>query len=526
MKTFMRSILIGVCILLGYGLVEASNRVSVDTIRAEGCYKSGVQIKSGIIDSAFSKMRCSDSLSIVKNTKYEVEYTDFRFVFTGDGVNGVETYTGFDSEIGVATDNLRDQFIRCTITYTRIISFHEVDLTDYDTEKGIKKEDLLGDSTGDYPKFELKSEREWHTVIRIKKAFSNERFAIEGTPCLVNGKTTLKVPDEFKDMDFQWTSIGFNDVLGDPTAYKTTVTRKNKKILETIVSCTVRDGCGDVRKDSIKLLPLQTPVSKLTFDDCLSTASKSIHVTASNELPDVRFQWNYKVISSDAFSQTVSYPVSGSDNFIIILTTTGGCVSSQTSDTVHRKLSDNVVLQELDSCLAAGTPFRMATEPPLPKMDLQWIVPNGFKISLLRLDGRKDVATITKNGVFGQAPIIRVKDNVCNGSIEKSISVLEAYTEMVVKDENGKILQNGDTVDVGVKKIMFIAPKHSSIEGENPYRWSITHYGTESFPLSSMFQGSAEYSASAPANGGYITVSVSYVSCRGRESESYTIYSR
>lgn len=536
MKIFMRSILIGVCILLGYSLVEASDQVS-DTITAEGCYKPGAQIKSGIVKSAFSAMRQSDSSAIFENTKYKIdkiEYNNFRLEFTGQDINGKKTCSSFDSAIGVATDNLRNQFINCTITYTRIISFNDVDLTDYDSESAIPEDDLWGDKKekDGYPKFELKSERKWHTVMRIKKALSsNAEFTIEGYPCLVNGKTTLSVPDEFKDMDINWMSIDSNDILSNTMAPKIRVTRKNAKILETTVSCTVLDGCKNVKRDSVKLLPDQTPISDLMCDSCLSTASKSIRVKATNVLPHVDFLWNGKPLKSikeDDFSQTVGYPVPGSDDFTIVLTTSGGCHPSQTSKIVHRELADNVSLQVLDSCPTTGIPFKIATNPQLPNMDLNWRVPNGY--SVLTPNNRKDIATITKPSGFGQTIKVEVRNAECGGSISDYVSISEAYTEMVAKDEGGNILPNGGSVDAGTK-ITFIAPQHSSITGIFPYTWSSTVWGASgsggiSLPLAKQWKGSAETTITAPSAGSSIIVTVSYVSCRGEESESYTIYSR
>ena len=146
MKTFMRSILIGVCILSGYGLVKASNQVA-DTIRAEGCYKPRASITSEIVKAEFSRFREADSQSIIdRDTKYKIEYNNFRLEFTGQGINnGKKTCTDFKTPIGFATDSLKDQFIHCTITYTRIICFNDVDWADYNSEKAIPKDDLQGE---------------------------------------------------------------------------------------------------------------------------------------------------------------------------------------------------------------------------------------------------------------------------------------------------------------------------------------------------------------------------------------------
>lgn len=529
MKTFMRSIFIGVCVLSSYGLVEASDQVS-DTITAEGCYKPGAQIKSGIVKSAFSAMRHSDSVGIVeKSTNYKVEYNNFRLEFTKDGIKDKKTCTDFDSEIGVATDNLRDQFINCTITYTRIISFNDVDLTDYDSEHAIPEDDLLGDKKekDGYPKFELKSERKWHMVIRIKKALSsNAEFTIEGSHCLVNGQTTLNVPDRFRDMTFQWTSIESNDRFVTPTAYKTTVIRQNNKILETTVTCTISDGCTNFKNTaSLKLVPDQTPASTLEFSDCLPTDATYIDVVAKNPISGVGFSWvgtTPEIASSTPSSITVRYHVPSIHNFRINLETTGGCNSTPTSKVVQRKLGNNVKLHILDSCLASKQPFRVVTEPALIGWSLKWMLGQpDYTVALIN-NNRADMVTITRNKAEGGLYSIQVMDAFCHGTVSRSGFISEAYTEMKAEVTSGKLigrlLKERDSV-LPESQITFTAPQHSSISG---YTWS-TWY-SDGRP-SSLWQGGKELTITSPKVGYTMSVSVSYKSCLGQQRKTYSLKS-
>ena len=524
MKTFMRSILIGVCILSGYGLVEASNQVVIDTVEIKRCYKPKELITSEIVKAEFSRFREADSQSILKKSKeYKVKYNNFRLEFTGDGIHEhTMPYTDFDSEIGVAT-NTQEQIIKCTITYTRIISFNDVDLTNYDSVKAITKDDLRGIPTDNYPKFELKSERKWHKVIRIKKAFSNEQFTIEGSHCLVNGQTTLNVPEDFKDMDIIWTS-GSNDVLSDASAPEMTVTRKNDKILETTVSCTVRDGCNNTKKASVKLLPYQVPESKLTFSDCLPTDATYIDVVATNPISGVKFSWGIAELDNMPPSnpQTVRYPVTSMHNFRINLTTTGGCKPTTTSQVVQRKLGNNVKLQILDSCLASKQPFRVVTEPALIGWSLKWMLGQpDYTVALIN-NNRADMVTITRNKAEGGLYSIQVMDAFCHGTVSRSGFISEAYTEMTAEVTSGKLLgrllNERDSV-LPESKITFTAPQHSSISG---YTWSTWYSdGRPSF----MWQGDKEITITSPKVENTISVSVSYKSCLGQQRKTYNLKS-
>ena len=531
MKTFMRSILIGVCILSGYGLVEASDQVSVDTIRAEGCYKPRDSITSEIVKAEFSRFREADRQAIIdRDTKYKIEYNNFRLEFVGQGINnGKKTCTNFKTPIGFATDSLKDQFIHCTITYTRIICFNDVDLTNYDSENAISEDDLKGEpgSKGEYPKFELKSERKWHTVMRIKKAWSsNAEFTIEGSHCLVNGQTTLNVPKHFKDMKFQWTSPGNNDRFDTPTADTTKVTRTNNKLLKTTVFCTVFDGCNNPIKDSVKLVPNQTPASTLTVVDCLPTDSNYMDLVLSNPFfSEVYFAWSGITPMLDiptANSQHIRFIVPSIHDFRINLETTGGCQPHQITKVVQRKLSNNVKLKILDNdCLIAQHPFRVVTEPTLIGWSLNWM-PRQQDYTVALIDrNREDMVTITKNKDEAGFQKIEVRDRACGGSI----SVIPYITalKMVVKDEKGNTLQSGATVNAG-STITFTAPKHGSITGDKPYTWSISTMRGD-FANMITGKGGAERTLTAPSAGESISVTVSYESCRGKESESYTFYS-
>lgn len=537
MKKFVRGILIGVCILSGYGLVEASSQV--DTI--DVCYRPKENIKAEIVKDTFDAFREKDSSSIVekdpigKTPRYEVEYRNYQLEFKWDSITQC-TVTDFNSVIGSATSDYREQIIYCTITYIREIRFKNalIDGTYYDSEKAIQKDDLLGDSTHEYPQLSLTSKRKWPVVIRIRKKLAEgETFKIEGDTCLKNGIVTLKVPERFKDMDCLWKSIGSNDILSSETAHEITVTRQ-KNILASIVSCEISNGC-DNKKDSIKLLPNETPESTITVDipggDCLSTAATgTILVTASNPIPGVIFQWDKDGLVPlrplAITSQKVNYPIQGADNFTVTLTTSGGCQESKATRIVHRNLS-GVILRVLDSCPTSGIPFTIATEPPLPNMNLQWTTPtSGFRV-INSPTGRKrpDQITMNKTITSDDPSTFTVKDNVCNSSLSKTITVSEPYTAMTAKDNNGNTVKNGDTIAAGAKEITFIAPQHSSITGDNPYSWEVWIYRN---PMSSMLPstGSAERTISVPASA-RIFVRVSYTSsCRGRESKEYEVYSR
>lgn len=546
----MHFILVGVCVLSGYGWAEAADQV--DTI--EVCYRPGESLSAGIVKENFSGFRAADSSKIIENNTndYEVNYSVLQLEFTGAGITGTKICSNFDSKICSATSNYEDQIINCTITYLREIHFKKahIDESYYNSEKAIQKNDLLGDTTGNYPQFKLTSKRKWHTVIRIKKKLMDgEWLDIEGSKCLVDGKTMLSVSEWFKDMNCTWTSIGGKDILSSKTAHEITVTRKDATILETTVTCVISAACDakDTVSASIKLLPDKTPESTITVaipgGDCLSTVPaffgpNTVPVTASNPVSGVKFFWETETmdVQQDNTAQTFNYPIMGYDDFTIGLTTSGGCEETYTSRVVHRKLDNNVVLQVSDSCLTAGVPFRVSTNPPLPKMDLQWITPFGFlqgPMVVIPGNERKDVNVFTKTGVLGQSSAwIDVVDMNCGGTISTEITVSEAYTEMMAIDDNGKILQSGDTVDAGVKEITFTAPQHSSITGDKPYTWSFVRYIPakgflkEQFLSTIPLPGTAEYSENAPASGGYLKVTVSYTSCRGKESKEYMIYSR
>ncbi len=235
-----------------------------------------------------------------------------------------------------------------------------------------------------------------------------------------------------------------------------------------------------------------------------------------------------EIASSTSSSITVRYPVSDIHNFRINLETTGGCKSTPTSKVVQRKLSNNVKLRIVDNdCLIAQHPFRVVTEPALIGWSLIWTRHPDYTIALIKRN-RADMVASTKNKAETGFQQIEVRDRACGGSI----SVIPYITalKMVVKDEKGRILQSGDTVAAGTK-ITFTAPKHSSITGDNPYAWGTVTFGLTgpggmSMPLAKQWQGPAETTVTAPSSGLSISVSVSYVSCRGKESESYTIYSR
>ena len=543
MKKFVRGILIGVCILSGYGLVEASSQV--DTI--DVCYRPKENIKAEIVKDTFDAFREKDSSSIVekdpigKTPRYEVEYRDYQLEFKWDSITQC-TVTDFNSVIGSATSDYREQIIYCTITYIREIRFKNPKIHESycASGKAIQKDDLLGDSTSEYPRFSLTSKRKWPVVIRIRKKLAEgETFKIEGDTCLKNGIVTLKVPERFKDMDCLWKSIGSNDILSSETAHEITVTRQ-KNILASIVSCEISNGC-DNKKDSIKLLPNETPESTIRVDipggDCVSNsaffAPRTIPVMVSNLVEGVTFEWDpvdlpveYNMRKSDnGSSDTFNYPVVVSDDFTIGVTTSGGCRPSHTSKIVHRKLANDIVLQVSDSCLTAGIPFTVSTVPPLPKMDLEWPSLSGFEKKRTPYNDRKDTVSYTYTGTYSQSVPITLKDKVCGGSTSTTIEVSEPYTEMTAKDNNGNTVKNGDTIAAGAKEITFIAPQHSSITGDNPYSWEVWIYRN---PMSSMLPstGSAERTISVPASA-RIFVRVSYTSsCRGRESKEYEVYSR
>lgn len=460
---------------------------------------------------------------------YTVSYQIDSLQFSGDhvSVDGRVTVIGY-----------KNQYILCKVFYTRTIQFNfgelffQGDPEDSDSIAHWRHE-LFGLKENDYPQAQVKSTRSWQRVVCLKKSLNpNETFTIESGDTCLNSTLKLWVPKQYADMQCTWScdEPRYVSISNNVHAHEIILSRRTLPFLTTEVKCTLR-GCDDKEVPSfIRIRSKQTPVSELTFDDCLSTASKSIRVKATNVLPNVDFLWNGKPLKSiqeDDFSQTVNYPVPGSDNFTIVLTTSGGCRPSQKSEIVHRELSDNVVLQVLDSCPTTGIPFKIATNPQLPNMDLNWGAPNGY--SVLALGNRKDIATITKPSGLGQTVKVKVQDAECGGSISDYVSISEAYTEMVAKDEGGNILPNGGSVKAG-STITFIAPQHSSITGIFPYTWSSTVWGASgsggiSLPLAKQWKGSAETTVTAPSAGSSIAVTVSYVSCRGEESESYTIYS-
>ena len=535
MKTFMRSILIGVCILSGYGLVEASDQVVVDTI--DKCLETGSRIYMDVVDAEFQEFLRKDRDLVKKhggtNILYEIDYDALRPEFSGEGLDDKDSPTAMMG-IGTVTMDLRTQYINCTIPYIRTIRFHNVDLRDYDTEKGINEKELVGEElTGEYPDFVLKSKREWHAVIRIgKRGMLLPRLKISGDTCLDN-TVTLSVPEDFQDMKFEWFCSG--NKISNANSRQISLLKNSipSNSLTTMVHCNVEMCTGKILRDSIRIRLKQTPISTLTVSDCVPVSSKltstSIRVTASNERPYVKFDWNgntsiYPYGGSTMSSETVNYTIPGSDDFTIKVTTSGGCKPSTTTRVVHRKLTDAVVLQVSDACPTTGTPFTIATEPPLPNMNLQWTISNDLQ-TIVPPTGKKrnDQITINKRVTSNNLSTVTVAENICKSSLSKTISVSEAFTKMVVKDEDGNTLQSGATVKAG-STITFTAPKHSSITGANPYTWSISTMRGD-FANMITGKGGAERTLTAPSAGESISVTVSYESCRGKESESYTFYS-
>ena len=526
MKTFMRSILIGVCILIiGFSSRAENNQDGA----VELCVskQKSVDLRYYIENELFPLFREDDSISILeKGTDtlgYTVSYQIDSFQFSGGHVSadGRVTLTGYEN-----------QYILCKVFYTRTIQFNFGTLffqRDTEDSESISywRHELFGLKENDSPPAQVKSARSWQRVVCIKKSLNpNETFAIESEDTCLNNTLKFWVPDQYADMRCSWScDNGYINISNRPVhAHEMILSRRPQPFLTTDVKCTLRGCDGKEMLSSIRIRSQQTPASELTFDDCLSTASKSIRVKATNVLPHVDFRWNGKPLKSikeDDFSQTVGYPVPGSDDFTIVLTTSGGCRPSQTREIVHRELSNNVVLQVLDSCPTTGIPFKISTNPQLPNMDLNWRVPNGY--SVLPLDNRKDLVTITKPSGFGQTVKVEVQDAECGGIISNYVSISEAYTEMVAKDEEGKILLNGGSVKAG-STITFTAPKHSSITGDKPYTWSISTMRGD-FANMITGKGGAERTLTAPSAGESISVTVSYESCRGKESESYTFYS-
>ena len=547
MKKFVRFILIGVCILSGYGLVEASSQV--DTI--DVCYRPKENIKAEIVKDTFDAFREKDSSSIVekdpigKTPRYEVEYRDYQLEFKWDSITQC-TVTDFNSVIGSATSDYREQIIYCTITYIREIRFKNalIDGTYYDSEKAIQKDDLLGDSTHEYPQLSLTSKRKWPVVIRIKKNVNlpNEEFSIEYKDTCLKDKLILKVPDQYADMQCRWSCDNTYIDMSNEVAPEITISKKDKTFLTTNVQCTIY-GCNNAgtRPSSIRIRSYYTPESTIRVDipggDCVSNsaffAPRTIPVMVSNLVEGVTFEWDpvelpveYNMRKSDnGNSDTFNYPVVVRDDFTIGVTTSGGCRPSHTSKIVHRKLANDIVLQVSDSCLTAGIPFTVSTVPPLPKMDLEWPSLSGFEKKRTPYNDRKDTVSYTYTGTYSQSVPITLKDKVCGGSTSTTIEVSKSYTAMTAKDENNNTINNGDTIAAGVKEITFIAPKHSSITGDEPYSWEVWIYRN---PMSSMSpsKGPAEKTIAVPTGARRIFVRVFYTSCRGVGSEEYDVYFR
>lgn len=537
----MRCILIGVCILSGYGLVKASDQV--DTINL--CYQEGLRIMPNIVDAEFHNFLEGDSIKVYNYTKqYEpqIEYTILTPKFSGDGIDDDDDDRPWVMGIGNVTSGLRNQYINCTITYLRKIHFKKSPIDDscYNLENAIQKNDLLGEpQTGSYPDFELNSIREWHAVICIRK--SNKRqweVKISGDTCVDDAKI-FSIPDTFQDMTIEWFCGGekIPNAKSCQMSFSKNVIPGNA--LTTLVRCEIKMCTNEtLAKDSIRIRLKKTPASTLSFEQCLPTSSKFIRVKASNRAHGVKFQWDKEgldpLLPLSATSQTVDYPVSTLERFTIKLTTSGGCESTPTQQIVYRKLSNNVTLQESDSCLISGTPFIIATVPPLPATGLQWTTPADFQTLVIPSDNgiRKDRIRVNRLGTSNIYSTITVTDIVCGGSISKTI-IVSPYTEMTAKGDDGKTIADGDTIkDTSVKKITFIAPQHSSITGDEPYNWSTKRYipANKYMPARTVstlpMPGTAEFSTDAPASGGgYIEVTVSYTSCRGYKSQTYTIHS-
>ena len=440
MKKFVRCMLIGVCFLLGYGWVKASNQVSVETIEAKGCYGAGDEITSKIVEDEFSKFQEADRKSIIGNKDgYDVNHKVLQLEFTGEGITSKKTCNNFDSYICSATSGYRDQIIHCTITYIREIRFKnpKIDESYYDSKKAIQKDDLLG-NTETLPQFTLISKRKLPVVIRVKKKLiSGETFDIYGNKCLEENVTTLNVPTKFKDMNCTWESIDDNDSLSSTTAHEITVTRQ-KNILASIVTCRISDGCNNTSKlASIKLLPDETPESTIKVNipggDCLSTTASiffgpgTVPVTASNPVPGVKFYWETDEIDvrQDYTTQTFNYPIKENEDFIIRLATSGGCKEHYASTTVHRKLDNNIELKVSDSYPVTSTPYTQVTVetvPRLPKMSLQWRYPYSLEARLPDKN-RYDQITVYKMTAWKNPINISVSNRYCpDGTISKEIT--------------------------------------------------------------------------------------------------------
>ncbi|MCM1532448.1 MAG: hypothetical protein NC048_05010 [Bacteroides sp.] len=413
---------------------------------------------------------------------------------------------------------MNNQLVQCTVSYTREIRQNVLKSS---------QEILWGEKEDGYPDVVLKSERKWRVNLLIKKSFpSSESFVLSGDTCL-NDEVELSIPECYADLKHQWTydrSIGsISKIDGNIFLF---TRRANAIFLTTSVRCNVSDCAGNTRASSIRLRTANLPKSTLSFDDCLSTEKNQIEVTASNITPGVSFEWEgvpvLKVLHSDSYSQKISYPSRGVDDFAIRLITHGGCYYNATEAIVHRTLGNNISLKVLDSCPTTGIPFRMSTNPPLPNMNLKWGVPNGYTV-LMSVNGRKDMATITKPSGLGQTVSIKIQDTECGGSTTDYVSISEAYTDFVARTVDGRILQSGDTVDSGTR-IILTAPQHSSITGN--YTWSSYITGGTSSSLAKNWQGTAEATVTAPASEYSISVTVSYVSCRGKESKTLVFHSQ
>ena len=522
MKKFVRFILIGVCIFSGYSLVEASDQV--DTIYK--CFEEGISIPINVIDSAFHAFLMKDSVGVCEHINQDGRKIKYERLgnpsFSGEGV------VLSKESIGKVTTGLRNQYINCTITYTRKITFKNTDTED----------DFWGERENGYPNFELDSKREWHAVICIRK--SNKRtwqVQIIGDTCVDNAKT-FSIPDTFQDMTIEWFCRGKK--IPNAKSCQMSFSKNDIPVnaLTALVRCDIKMCTNELlAKDSIRIRLDKTPASTLAFSDCVPAVSRlanpTLQITASNKVPGVTFQWDKEGLEPirplSATSQKVNYPIQGSDNFTIVLTTLGGCNSSKTSKVVHRKLSDGVGLQVSDSCPTAGTPFYISTVPPLPNMILQWET-SGLQQLVPPTTGdrrRTDQIMVNSTAKVQFFSTITVTDYNCKGSTTKSIQVSEPYTEMTAKDDNGNTVKKGDTIAAGAKEITFFAPKHSTIIEEDSYNWEVWILrGVGSMSSMIPSTGSAERTISVPASA-RISVRVWYTSsCRGRDSKEYEVYSR
>ena len=439
MKKFVRYILIGVCVLSGYGLVEASGQV--DTIDA--CYQPGESLKAGIIEEKFSKFQDDDRRAIRKNAKSKIDSIDYRnyqLEFTGEGITNKKICNDFDSYICPATSGYRDQIIYCTISYIREIRFKnpKIDESYYDSEKAIQKDDLLGDSTSEYPQLSLTSKRELPVVIRIKKNVNlqNKEFFIECKDTCLKDKLILKVPEEYADMRCSWSCDRTHIDMSNEVAPEITISRKDTAFLTTNVQCTIY-GCNNAgtKPSSIRIRSYYTPTSTITVDiaegDCLSTLATegTIPITVSNEFAGVTFEWDpileYNISKTDSRTQTIIYPVPAFKDFTIGVTTSGGCTTSHASKTVHRKLDNNIDLKVLDSSPSTGiqTQFTIETVPSLPNMSLQWAIPLDFQ-PYFPDKSREDKIIIYKVGTLKSSVEIGLRNRHCpSGYIPKEITV-------------------------------------------------------------------------------------------------------